>query len=127
MDKATPAPESPPVSPPQQAALHQDDAAGDDENVKQLKECSALYLSLQDCLIKSNRNWKSCQMGLVPWRNANYYSCSMINIPMVKHGNLLICDARSVMIANGHLLHKYDGHAEDKASTKYVWKLEEMA
>lgn len=47
MDKATPAPESPPVSPPQQAALHQDDAADDDENVKQLKECSALYLSLQ--------------------------------------------------------------------------------
>ncbi|PPD88779.1 hypothetical protein GOBAR_DD14288 [Gossypium barbadense] len=78
MDKATPTPESPPVSPPQQAALHQDDAADDDENVKQLKECSALYLSLQDCLIKSNRNWKSCQM-------------------------------------------------EDKASTKYVWKLEEMA
>ncbi|MFQ6645222.1 hypothetical protein Gotur_019472 [Gossypium turneri] len=47
MDKATPTPESPPVSPPQQAALHQDDAADDDENVKQLKECSALYLSLQ--------------------------------------------------------------------------------
>ncbi|MBA0749606.1 hypothetical protein Gogos_003509 [Gossypium gossypioides] len=92
MDKATPTTESPPVSPPQQAALHQDDAADDDENVKQLKECSALYLSLQ-----------------------------------VKHGNLLICDARSVMNANVHLLHKYDGHAEDKASTKYVWKLEEMA
>ncbi|KAK8276186.1 hypothetical protein V6Z12_D10G183900 [Gossypium hirsutum] len=65
MDKATPTPESPPVSPPQQAALHQDDAADDDENVKQLKECSALYLSLQDCLIKSNRNWKSCQMDNV--------------------------------------------------------------
>ncbi|KAM4116187.1 hypothetical protein ACJW30_02G031400 [Castanea mollissima] len=47
----------------QKASLHQSDADDDDENVKQLNECSSLYLSLQDCLIKSNRNWKSCQMG----------------------------------------------------------------
>ncbi|KAG8480980.1 hypothetical protein CXB51_025664 [Gossypium anomalum] len=71
MDKATPTPESPPVSPPQQVALHQDDAADDDENVKQLKECSTLYLSLQDCLIKSNRNWKSCQMEVQALKACN--------------------------------------------------------
>ncbi|XVF66332.1 hypothetical protein PTKIN_Ptkin10aG0027000 [Pterospermum kingtungense] len=61
MDKGAPPPQSPPLFPPQQAAIHQDDASDDDENVKQLKECSARYLSLQDCLVKSNRNWKSCQ------------------------------------------------------------------
>lgn len=31
----------------QQPALHQSDADDDDENVKQLNECSSLYLSLQ--------------------------------------------------------------------------------
>ncbi|KDP40063.1 hypothetical protein JCGZ_02061 [Jatropha curcas] len=46
---------------PAQPPLHQSDADDDDENVKQLKECSSLYLSLQDCLIDNNRNWKSCQ------------------------------------------------------------------
>ncbi|XVF38614.1 hypothetical protein REPUB_Repub20aG0117500 [Reevesia pubescens] len=65
MDKATPPPKSPPLSPPQEATLHQDDVTDEDENVKQLKECSALYLSLQDCVVKSNRNWKSCQMGMI--------------------------------------------------------------
>ncbi|KAK9265609.1 hypothetical protein L1049_012373 [Liquidambar formosana] len=57
----------PPVQPPQQRQqqqpLHQSDADDDDENVKQLRECSSLYLSLQDCLVKTNRNWKSCQLG----------------------------------------------------------------
>ncbi|OMO76023.1 hypothetical protein COLO4_25734 [Corchorus olitorius] len=33
----------------------------EDENVKQLGDCSTVYLSLQDCLINSNRDWKSCQ------------------------------------------------------------------
>ncbi|KAH0907106.1 hypothetical protein HID58_038933 [Brassica napus] len=37
---------------------HQMDADDDDENVKQLKECSSLNLSLQDCLVDSNRDWK---------------------------------------------------------------------
>ncbi|XP_059630425.1 uncharacterized protein LOC132273485 [Cornus florida] len=41
--------------------LHQTDADEEDESVKQLKECSSLYLSLQDCLVKTDRNWKSCQ------------------------------------------------------------------
>ncbi|KAF5177081.1 Cox19-like chch family protein [Thalictrum thalictroides] len=41
--------------------LHQDDADEEDENVKQLKQCSVLYLSLQDCLIEKDRNWKACQ------------------------------------------------------------------
>ncbi|KAF5200017.1 Cox19-like chch family protein [Thalictrum thalictroides] len=44
-----------------QHPLHQDDADEEDENVKQLKQCSVLYLSLQDCLIEKDRNWKACQ------------------------------------------------------------------
>ncbi|KAL3626184.1 hypothetical protein CASFOL_029733 [Castilleja foliolosa] len=48
-------------SPPPE--LHQIDADEDDENVKQLRECSSSYLALQDCLVNSNRNWKSCQKG----------------------------------------------------------------
>ncbi|XP_078435752.1 cox19-like CHCH family protein [Wolffia australiana] len=40
---------------------HQNDADEEDENVKQLGDCSSLYLSLQECLIRTNRNWKSCQ------------------------------------------------------------------
>ncbi|OMO98370.1 hypothetical protein COLO4_13963 [Corchorus olitorius] len=61
MDKAAPPPKSPPLPPPHETALHQDDATDEDENVKQLGDCSAVYLSLQDCLINSNRDWKSCQ------------------------------------------------------------------
>ncbi|KAJ8435443.1 hypothetical protein Cgig2_012564 [Carnegiea gigantea] len=58
----------PQLSPAQQLPppVHQSDADEEDENVKQLGDCSALYLSLQDCLIKTNRNWKSCQMGMLP-------------------------------------------------------------
>ncbi|KAH9683118.1 cox19-like chch family protein [Citrus sinensis] len=56
-----------PSSPP----LHQSDADDDDENVKQLRECSALYLSLQDCLVNSNRNWKSCQMEVQALKACN--------------------------------------------------------
>ncbi|OAY55894.1 uncharacterized protein LOC110611029 [Manihot esculenta] len=56
MSKSVPFP-----SPPLQPVLHQDDADDDDENVKQLRECSSLYLSLQDCLIDNDRNWKACQ------------------------------------------------------------------
>ncbi|EEF45437.1 uncharacterized protein LOC8261512 [Ricinus communis] len=54
--KHQPDPSSSPPPP-----LHRSDADDDDENVKQLRECSSLYLSLQDCLVESNRNWKSCQ------------------------------------------------------------------
>uniref|UniRef100_A0A0D3G7G6 Uncharacterized protein n=1 Tax=Oryza barthii TaxID=65489 RepID=A0A0D3G7G6_9ORYZ len=73
--RAAPAPPPP---------LHVMDADEEDENVKQLSECAALYLSLQapilsrslsplpplrvlfpasflDCLVESNRNWKACQ------------------------------------------------------------------
>ncbi|RVW55687.1 hypothetical protein CK203_001415 [Vitis vinifera] len=45
--------------------LHQDDADEDDENVKQLQQCSSLYLLLQDCLVKTDRNWRSCQKGML--------------------------------------------------------------
>ncbi|XP_015068132.1 uncharacterized protein LOC107012728 isoform X2 [Solanum pennellii] len=51
-------PNAPLLPPPM---VHQDDADEEDETVKQLNECSSVYLSLQDCLINSNRNWKSCQ------------------------------------------------------------------
>ncbi|CAL0301201.1 unnamed protein product [Lupinus luteus] len=44
--------------------LHQSDADEDDENVKQLDECSALYLLMQNCIVESNRNWKECQKGM---------------------------------------------------------------
>ncbi|MCL7039645.1 hypothetical protein MKW94_021307 [Papaver nudicaule] len=46
---------------PSQQSLHQDDADEEDESVKQLEECSVLYLTLQDCLVEKNRNWKACQ------------------------------------------------------------------
>ncbi|XP_071688640.1 uncharacterized protein [Rutidosis leptorrhynchoides] len=42
-------------------ANHKSDADEDDENVKQLQQCSSLYLLLQDCLVNFNRNWKACQ------------------------------------------------------------------
>lgn len=45
MEKATKNPNSETQLPPQ--PNHQMDADDDDENVKQLKECSSLYLSLQ--------------------------------------------------------------------------------
>nr|KAJ0192569.1 hypothetical protein LSAT_V11C800452450 [Lactuca sativa] len=44
-----------------QPIIHKDDADEDDENVKQLQQCSSLYILLQDCLVNSNRNWKVCQ------------------------------------------------------------------
>ncbi|CAL4893490.1 unnamed protein product [Urochloa decumbens] len=44
-----------------QQPLHVTDADEEDESVKQLNECATIYLSLQDCLIESNRNWKACQ------------------------------------------------------------------
>nr|XP_009762392.1 PREDICTED: uncharacterized protein LOC104214430 [Nicotiana sylvestris] len=53
-------PNAPPSSPPL-PPVHQDDADENDETVKQLNQCSSLYLSLQDCLINTDGNWKSCQ------------------------------------------------------------------
>ncbi|XP_066363109.1 uncharacterized protein [Miscanthus floridulus] len=47
--------------PASQHPLHATDADEEDESVKQLNECATVYLSLQDCLIESNRNWKACQ------------------------------------------------------------------
>ncbi|XP_050215998.1 uncharacterized protein LOC126667075 [Mercurialis annua] len=53
--------QSDPLQSPPPPPLHQSDADDDDPNVKQLRECSSVYLSLQDCLVESNRNWKACQ------------------------------------------------------------------
>ncbi|CAJ1962311.1 unnamed protein product [Sphenostylis stenocarpa] len=52
---------SPPTlhTPPQ--GMHQRDVDEDDENVNQLDECSSLYRLMQDCVVRSNRNWKVCQ------------------------------------------------------------------
>nr|ACG30394.1 hypothetical protein [Zea mays] len=47
--------------PASQHPLHVTDADEEDKSVKQLNECATIYLSLQDCLIESNRNWKVCQ------------------------------------------------------------------
>ncbi|EES19500.1 hypothetical protein BDA96_09G138800 [Sorghum bicolor] len=47
--------------PASQRPLHATDADEEDDSVKQLNECATVYLSLQDCLIESNRNWKVCQ------------------------------------------------------------------
>jgi cytochrome c oxidase assembly factor 4 len=44
-----------------QRTLHVTDADEEDESVKQLNECATIYISLQDCLVESNRNWKACQ------------------------------------------------------------------
>ncbi|MED6133378.1 hypothetical protein PIB30_027803 [Stylosanthes scabra] len=53
------------------AALHRSDADDDDENVKQLDECSALYLAMQDCVVRSNRNWKECQPEVQALKECN--------------------------------------------------------
>ncbi|KAH0730652.1 hypothetical protein KY289_001840 [Solanum tuberosum] len=57
-------PNAPLLPPPMRPTVHQDDADEEDETVKQLNECSSVYLSLQDCLINSDRNWKSCQKAM---------------------------------------------------------------
>ncbi|KAK2394016.1 hypothetical protein QL285_055897 [Trifolium repens] len=51
--------------------LHRDDADDDDENVKQLDECSSLYLLMQDCVVRSNRNWKECQKEIQALRECS--------------------------------------------------------
>ncbi|KAJ8565909.1 hypothetical protein K7X08_008485 [Anisodus acutangulus] len=51
----TPNANAPPPPPP----VHQDDADEDDETVEHLNECSSVYLSLQECLINTDRNCKS--------------------------------------------------------------------
>ncbi|KAJ4722306.1 Cytochrome c oxidase assembly factor like [Melia azedarach] len=73
MDQSRPNPKADPnqFRVPSSPPLHQTDADDDDENVKQLQECSSIYLSLQDCLIKSNRNWKSCQMEVQALKACN--------------------------------------------------------
>ncbi|GJS08637.1 cytochrome c oxidase assembly factor like protein [Tanacetum coccineum] len=53
------------MNPPPPSSVHKDDAGEEDESVKQLQQCSFLYLSLQDCLVNSNRNWKACQKGMI--------------------------------------------------------------
>ncbi|KAK7332243.1 hypothetical protein VNO80_28992 [Phaseolus coccineus] len=50
---------APSPSPP--PGIHQSDLDEDDENVNQLDECSSLYHLMQDCVVRSNRNWKACQ------------------------------------------------------------------
>ncbi|KAL6959236.1 hypothetical protein U1Q18_039172 [Sarracenia purpurea var. burkii] len=72
-EQASPKDEPPPPQLQRQTPqpLHQTDADDDDESVKQLEECSSLYLSLQDCLVKTNRNWKSCQMEVQALKACN--------------------------------------------------------
>ncbi|KAL4189390.1 hypothetical protein AMTRI_Chr08g165190 [Amborella trichopoda] len=42
-------------------SIHQSDLDDEDNNVKHLDHYAILYLALQDCLVNTNRNWKSCQ------------------------------------------------------------------
>ncbi|AES64315.1 putative cysteine alpha-hairpin motif superfamily [Medicago truncatula] len=56
---------------PAQPPLHKSDADDDDENVKQLDECSSLYLLMQDCIVRSNRNWKECQTEIQALRECS--------------------------------------------------------
>ncbi|KAK7245747.1 hypothetical protein RIF29_40596 [Crotalaria pallida] len=58
------------VAPPSQP-LHQSDTDEDDENVKQLDECSSLYILMQDCVVRSNRNWKECQSEIQALRECS--------------------------------------------------------
>ncbi|XP_014518142.2 uncharacterized protein LOC106775515 isoform X2 [Vigna radiata var. radiata] len=51
--------------PPPPQGIHQSDVDEDDENVNQLDECSYLYRLMQDCVVRSNRNWKACQPGIL--------------------------------------------------------------
>ncbi|MED6208062.1 hypothetical protein PIB30_041540 [Stylosanthes scabra] len=60
-----------PVAAAAAAALHRSDADDDDENVKQLDECSVLYLAMQDCVVRSNRNWKECQPEVQALKECN--------------------------------------------------------
>ncbi|GAB2210332.1 hypothetical protein Droror1_Dr00015596 [Drosera rotundifolia] len=66
-----PAPEAAPEKPQMPPAVHQDDADEEDESVKQLGDCSSLYLSLQDCLVKTDRNWKACQKEVQALKSCN--------------------------------------------------------
>ncbi|GAA0167439.1 hypothetical protein Leryth_001874 [Lithospermum erythrorhizon] len=45
----------------EQRPQHQTDLDDEDDTVKQLNQCSSLYLALQDCLVNTNRNWRACQ------------------------------------------------------------------
>ncbi|KAG8068804.1 hypothetical protein GUJ93_ZPchr0005g16218 [Zizania palustris] len=77
-NRAEPPPPPPPPPTPTPPALsqplHTMDADEEDVNVKQLSECAALYLSLQDCLVESNRNWKACQAQfVVKWFGISQY------------------------------------------------------
>lgn len=67
----SPPPPPPAASIPKSPPLHEDDVDEEDESVKQLKECSSLYLSLQDCLVKTDRNWKSCQKEVLALKACN--------------------------------------------------------
>ncbi|XP_057815223.1 uncharacterized protein LOC131028869 isoform X4 [Cryptomeria japonica] len=40
---------------------HSVEVEEEDENVKQLRDCAQLYLNLQECLVRTNRDWRACQ------------------------------------------------------------------
>jgi hypothetical protein len=101
--RATQKPPSSPPPPPR--PTHQDDADEEDESVKQLKECSALYLSLQvlflplpslifffscfDIDITTFRTWfkempmfpvLNCWCSELAWSNKNEDICVVIRV-----------------------------------------------
>ena len=88
----------------QKASLHQSDADDDDENVKQLNECSSLYLSLQVfyffyffyfhfwSFILNPKPWTLFTLGLLwlIWRTFFFLSmiCRIVLLKVIEIGSL---------------------------------------
>nr|PNR60972.1 hypothetical protein PHYPA_003765 [Physcomitrium patens] len=43
----------------------------EDENVQQLEDCARFYKRLEDCLVKTDRNWRACQNEVKALRECN--------------------------------------------------------
>eukprot|EP00249_Psilotum_nudum_P004922 c18422_g1_i1 orf=182-472(+) len=55
----------------------------EDDNVKQLKECGQLYLDLQECLIRTDRNWTACQKGTSSETSAKSWVSEIFDLEVV--------------------------------------------
>lgn len=97
MDPQPPQSEQKPLqSPP----LHSDDADEDDQSVKQLRECSTLYLSLQVCVcvcVHSNINMYT---RVLITRLFLHIYCRIVLLIMIEIGNLVreVCLFPSIFV-----------------------------
>lgn len=94
---ATQKPPPPPPRPP-----HQDDADEEDENVKQLKECSAIYLSLQ-------------ALFPVSLPSSNFIFCFYINNPTVP-----TCFKEVLYVSRAYSLIVYDTKTRIDAYSVFI-------